>query len=136
MASVTKPAIKVRTVKKRLKRFVRHHSDRYKRVKPSWRKPKGIDNCVRRRFRGCRRMPNIGYGSNKKTKYTCRDGYRKFVVRNVKELDMLLMQSHLLKAEIAHSVSAKKRREIVERAKQISIKVSNANARLRTEDNE
>lgn len=36
-------------VKKRTKAFKRHQSDRYHGVKESWRKPKGIDNRVRRR---------------------------------------------------------------------------------------
>ena len=31
-------------IKKRIKKFNRHHSDRYKRVNVAWRKPKGIDN--------------------------------------------------------------------------------------------
>lgn len=37
-------------VKKRTKVFKRHQSDRYHSVKESWRKPKGIDNRVRRLF--------------------------------------------------------------------------------------
>jgi large subunit ribosomal protein L32e len=46
-------------VKKRTNRFNRHQSDRFDRVAPSWRKPKGIDNCVRRRFKGQAVMPKV-----------------------------------------------------------------------------
>jgi ribosomal protein L32E len=46
-------------VKKVTARFNRHQSDRFMRVDPSWRKPKGIDNRVRRRFKGQAAMPKV-----------------------------------------------------------------------------
>lgn len=46
-------------VKKRTAHFNRHQSDRFKCVDPSWRKPKGIDNRVRRRFKGQAAMPKV-----------------------------------------------------------------------------
>merc|ERR1711992_50325 len=122
---------------KRTKKFTRHQSDRYAKLsKSSWRKPKGIDSRVRRRFKGQYLMPSIGYGSNKKTRHMCPDGLKKFLVHNVSELEVLLMQNKTFSAEIAHGVSSKKRKTIVERAAQLSIKVTNANARLRSEENE
>jgi large subunit ribosomal protein L32e len=122
-------------VKKRTKRFARHHSDRYFRVKANWRKPKGIDNRVRRRFKGQIAMPSIGYGSNKKTRHLMPNGFKKFLVSNVNELEMLLMQNRIYAAEIAHNVSSRKRIQILERAAQLNIKVTNAKARIRTEEN-
>ncbi|CAO2580620.1 60S ribosomal protein L32 [Lemmus lemmus] len=117
-----RPLVKPKIVKKRTKKFIRHQSDRYVKIKRNWRKPRGIDNRVRRRFKGQILMPNIGYGSNKKTKHMLPSGFRKFLVHNVKELEVLLM--------------CNKPYSIVERAAQLAIRVTNPNARLRSEENE
>merc|ERR1712243_3145 len=75
-AMAIRPLVKHKIVTKRTKKFIRHQSDRYKKIKQSWRKPKGIDNRVRRRFKGQFLMPSIGYGSAKKTKHVCPDGFK------------------------------------------------------------
>merc|ERR1711981_347647 len=130
------PASKPKIVKKRTKKFTRHQSDRYDKVKRNWRKPKGIDNRVRRKFKGMYLMSNIGYGSAKTTKHMLPIGFRKVLVHNIKELEVLMMQNKKFFAEIAHGVSAKNRKTLVERAQQLCIRVTNANARLRSEENE
>ena len=130
------PVVKPKIVKKTTKKFIQHQSDLYVKIKRNWRKPKGIDNRVRRRFKGQILMPNIGYGSNKKTKHMLPSGFRKFLVHNVKELEVLLMCNKSYCAEIAHNVSSKNRKAIVERAAQLAIRVTNPNARLRSEENE
>lgn len=41
-------------------------------------------------------MPNIGYGSDKKTRHYLPNGFKKFVVHNVSELELLMMHNRYL----------------------------------------
>ncbi len=62
MAKVT-PLVKAKVVKKRTKSFERHQHQQFWRIgRSSWRKQKGIDSRVRRRFKGTIPQPSIGYG--------------------------------------------------------------------------
>jgi large subunit ribosomal protein L32e len=133
---VPSPLPHVKIVKKRTKKFTRHQSDRYNKIDASWRKPKGIDNRVRRRFKGQIAMPKIGYGSNQKTRHMLPDGFKKFLVKNMKDLELLLMQNRRFSCEIAHNVSSKKRIAIIERAQELDIKVINKGGRVRSAENE
>merc|ERR1711908_104941 len=130
------PADKRKIVKKRTKKFPRFQADRFKKMNQSWRKPRGIDGRVRRKFKGTTLMPSIGYGSNKKTRFRLKNGFYKFLVQSPADLEMLLMHNEKYAVEIAHNVGAKKRKEIVERADQLKLFVTNRFARLKTEENE
>ncbi|KAM9983624.1 hypothetical protein ACTFIY_000336 [Dictyostelium cf. discoideum] len=130
------PINRTKIVKKKTTKFNRFQSDLFKRVGASWRKPRGIDNRVRRRFSGSCAMPSIGFGSTKATKDVCPDGFKSFVIRNVQELEVLLMQNRRYAAVIFHGVSAKSRKAIVGRAAELNIKVTTPNARLRSEERE
>ena len=155
------PINKHEIVKKRTKKFMRFQSDLYSRrhvsyhlsllplspimtnfppvlllLQQSWRKPKGIDCRVRRRFKGNLPMPKIGYGSNAKTRHVLPSGFKKFLVSNVKDLDLLLMHNRTYAAEIAHNVSTRKRQDILKRALELDVKVTNAGARVRAVESE
>mmetsp|Transcript_1846 Transcript_1846/g.1268 ORF Transcript_1846/g.1268 Transcript_1846/m.1268 type:complete len:137 (-) Transcript_1846:49-459(-) len=134
MGKVT-PLVKAKVVKKRTKSFERHQYQNFARLgRSSWRKSKGIDSRVRRRFKGTIPQPSIGYGSDKTTRNILPNGFLKFVVHNPKELEMLLMHNRKYCAEIAHSVSSKTRKAIVERAEQLHVKVTNSGAKLLREE--
>ncbi|KAM8928996.1 large ribosomal subunit protein eL32-like [Lycaon pictus] len=130
-----RPLVKPKIIKKRTRKFIWHQLDRYVKIKCNWWKPRGIDG-VRRRFKGQILMPNIGYRSNKKTKHMLPSGFWKFLVHKVKELEVLMMCNKSYCAEIAHNVSSKNHKAVVERAAQLAIRVTSPNARLCSEENE
>ncbi len=81
-------------------------------------------------------MPTIGYRTNRKDRHVLPNGFLKFRVNNIKELEVLLMHNRKFAAEIAHNISTRNRKAIVERAAQLDVKVINANARLRKTEKE
>merc|ERR1712179_643361 len=135
-SSMAVPMSRPKIVKKKTTKFKRHQSDLFARVGESWRRPKGIDSRVRRKFKGKVLMPNIGYGSNKKTRHMLPDGFKKFLINNVSDLELLMMYNRTYAAEVAHSASRKTREAILERAKVLDIKVTNASARMQSEESE
>merc|ERR1712194_561655 len=120
-------------IKKRTKKFRRFQQSTlnktkgnyFIRMRTGWRKPKGIDNRARRKFRGTTIMPKIGYGSAKKTKHMLPSGFYKFTVKQVSDLNMLLMHQQKFCVEIAHNVSRKNRTSIVSKAETLGLKVIN-----------
>jgi len=132
------PLVKHKIIKKRTKHFIRHQSDLHFRLGrwQTWRKPRGIDNRIRRRYRGTMPMVTIGWGTNAKHRHVMPNGFKKFRVSNVQDVELLLMHNRKFAAEIAHNVSIRKRKAIVERALQLNVKVINGNAKVRTEENE
>lgn len=64
------------------------------------------------------------------------NGFQRLVISNVADLELLLMHNRSYAAEIAHNVSSRKRVEIVKRALELDVKVTNSSARLRSAENE
>ncbi len=111
------------SVKSRKPEFVRQESWRYKRVKESWRKPKGIDSHMRLQIKGWPPIVKVGYRGPKAARYLHPSGYRDILIHNIKELAMLDPSKDA--ARIASTVGARKRALILQKAKELGIKVLN-----------
>ena len=103
--------------------FVRQESWRYKRIKPSWRKPKGIDSKMRLRAKGWPKIVKVGYRGPTAVRGLHPSGFRDVLVYNVSDLEHLNPETDA--ARIAHTVGARKRMEILAKAKELGIKVLN-----------
>lgn len=106
-------------------KFIRPESWRYDRIKPNWRKPKGIDNHQRKqKSRGRPGLVKIGYGTPKIAKGLHPSGYTDNLVHNAGDLDNLNPKEDGIR--FGHSVGAKKRRDIMKIAIEKKFKVFNA----------
>merc|ERR1712039_534693 len=100
----------------------------------AWRRPRGIDSRFRRQFRGCGKMPKIGYKQDVETRFKQKNGLFTYTLRNPKDLDMLMMHNKVYCCVIAKTISAKTRKEVIKRADQLNIRIMNRQARVSTEE--
>ena len=129
------PLRKIKKVVKRTKKFTRHEYEDYAgKLAPSWRRPRGIDGRVRRQFKGAKPLVKIGYGTNRKHRHVMPNGFRKLLIRNERDLEILLMNNRTYCGELAHNLSAKKRKAMVERASQLNVKLTNAKSKVVVEE--
>lgn len=110
-------------VKRRKPKFIRPESWRYVRIKPNWRRPKGIDHKVRKEYKGWPARVKVGYGSPRVIRGLHPSGFREVLVYNVQ--DLLKLNPKIEAARIAHTVGTKKRIEIFEKAKELGVHVLN-----------
>jgi large subunit ribosomal protein L32e len=104
-------------------KFVRQESWRYIRLAENWRKPKGIDNKMRKQVSGVPPLVKVGYRGPKKARGLHPSGYKDRLIHNVRDLEKL--DPKIDAARIGHSVGRRKRIDIVNKANALGIKVLN-----------
>lgn len=104
-------------------RFVRQESWRYVRLHPEWRKPKGVDNKVRRQDKGWPKLVRVGYRGPAVSRGLHPSGHYDRLVQNPADLEKLVPGRDV--ARIGRGVGAKKREAVLRRATELGITVVN-----------
>jgi large subunit ribosomal protein L32e len=104
-------------------RFIRQESWRYVRIHPEWRKPKGVDNKVRRQDKGWPSLVRVGYRGPADARGLHPSGHYESIVHRPADLEGLVPGRDV--ARIGRTVGAKKRNMILERATELGIRVVN-----------
>jgi large subunit ribosomal protein L32e len=110
-------------IKARTPYFRRFESWRYVRIHPEWRKPKGIDNHLRKSYKGWPHLVKIGYRVPKEVRHLHPSGYRDILVHNLVELEALSPETDA--ARLAAGVGRRKKIDLAIRAKELGIRVLN-----------
>jgi len=122
--SISQKALRVRARAKNKKpAFVRAESWKYDRFSLSWRRPRGLDNKIRRKIKGWPPGASVGYKGPKIARGLHPSGYREVIVYNVQDLSTIAPDTQA--ARIAHTVGKRKRALIIAEAKKLNIKILN-----------
>lgn len=123
-AATVEKALRIKArIKRKKPDFVRQESWRYDRLKENWRRPRGIDNKMRRKIKGWPPTVNVGYRSPKAARGLHPSGYEEVLVHNVEELKNVNPKTQAVR--IAHTVGKRKRAQILMQARKRKITVLN-----------
>jgi large subunit ribosomal protein L32e len=108
---------------KRRPRFVRQESWRYVRIKPMWRKPKGVDNKIRRQDKGWPALVRVGFRGPVESRGLHPSGHFEILVHRPQDIEGLVPGRDVVR--LGSTVGAKKRELILARANELGLRVVN-----------
>jgi len=110
-------------LRKKVPRFRRQESWRYGRISTSWRRPKGLDNKMKKEIKGVPPRVKVGYRTPKTIRGVHPSGLQSVYVSNVPQLEKISDEDVII--VISSRVGKRAKRAITDRATSLGIRVSN-----------
>jgi large subunit ribosomal protein L32e len=116
--------LKIRkNIDKKRPHFKRFESWRFKRIPDQWRKPKGIDNKMRKELSGWPKVVKVGYRGPSAVRGLHSSGFEEVMIWNPDDLDKINPETQV--ARIGGTVGGRKKELINNKAQELDIKVLN-----------
>ncbi len=104
-------------------KFLRQGARYLKRLKEVWRRPRGLDSKLRVKEKSKGSLPNVGYRAPKELRGLHPSGLKEVLIQSLKDLERIDKEKEA--GRIAAKIGKKKRKMIVERARELGIKILN-----------
>lgn len=104
-------------------KFHRQGAKYLKKVKDKWRRPKGSHSKLKVQEKSKGAMPNVGYGAPKNLRGLHPSGFKEILVHNLRDLEKIGKEKEA--GKISSKIGKKKRKLILEKAKELGIKILN-----------
>ncbi|MGD0804085.1 MAG: 50S ribosomal protein L32e [Candidatus Bathyarchaeia archaeon] len=113
-------------------KFHAFESWRFIKIKPRWRKPRGIDNKMRTNEKGWPKVANIGWGGPSAVRGLHSTGKEEVLIQNKNELKTVDKENQV--ARIGGTVGRRKRTQILEEAEKLGVKILNTRVKAKPSD--
>ena len=94
-----------------------------KKVKKVWRRPRGVHSKLKVHEKSKGSLPNVGYGAPKKMRRLHPSGLKEVMVYNLTDIENINKEKEA--GRLSSGIGQKKKKIIVERAKQLKIRILN-----------
>jgi len=108
---------------KKKPKFKRQGTTYLKKVGKSWRRPRGTQSKLKVYEKSKGSMPNVGYGAPRELRGLHPSGFREVYIQNLNDLEKIDTEKEA--GRISGRIGNKKRKLIVEKAKELKIKLLN-----------
>ena len=110
-------------LRKKVPKFRRQESWKYAKLSESWRRPKGLDNKMRKDIKGVPPRVKVGYRTPRDIRGLHPSGLMQLTVSNVEQLERLKGQDLIV--VISSRVGRRTKRVMTDKARSLGLRIAN-----------